>query len=69
MKMNAQRLKGRLDYGHALEFGYVLTPHAGDSLGALEMARLVVASATTCSRCKTIPSKARRLALSRRAEA
>ena len=31
----------RLDYGHPLEFGYFLTPDAGDPLGVLETARLV----------------------------
>jgi alkanesulfonate monooxygenase SsuD/methylene tetrahydromethanopterin reductase-like flavin-dependent oxidoreductase (luciferase family) len=30
-----------LDYGHPLEFGYFLTPEAGDPLGVLETARLV----------------------------
>jgi len=29
------------DYGHTLEFGYFLTPDAGDPLGVLETARLV----------------------------
>ena len=31
----------RLDYGHPLEFGYFLTPDAGDPLGVLETARLL----------------------------
>src|SRR2546427_6798321 len=31
----------RLDYGHPLEFGYFLTPDAGDPQGVLETARLV----------------------------
>ena len=30
-----------LDYGHPLEFGYFLTPDAGDPLGVLESARIV----------------------------
>ena len=30
-----------MDYGHALEFGYFLTPDAGDPAGVLETARLV----------------------------
>ena len=30
-----------VDYGHALEFGYFLTPDAGDPRGVLETARLV----------------------------
>jgi alkanesulfonate monooxygenase SsuD/methylene tetrahydromethanopterin reductase-like flavin-dependent oxidoreductase (luciferase family) len=30
-----------MDYGHPLEFGYFLTPDAGDPLGVLETARLV----------------------------
>ncbi len=30
-----------LDYGHALEFGYFLTPDAGDPLGVLETARII----------------------------
>ena len=34
-------LKQALDYGHPLEFGYFLTPDAGDPLGVLETARLV----------------------------
>jgi alkanesulfonate monooxygenase SsuD/methylene tetrahydromethanopterin reductase-like flavin-dependent oxidoreductase (luciferase family) len=29
-----------MDYGHAIEFGYFLTPDAGDPLGVLETARL-----------------------------
>jgi hypothetical protein len=28
-----------MDYGHPLEFGYFLTPDAGDPLGVLETAR------------------------------
>jgi alkanesulfonate monooxygenase SsuD/methylene tetrahydromethanopterin reductase-like flavin-dependent oxidoreductase (luciferase family) len=42
--MNAsapQPLNEELDYGHPLEFGYFLTPDAGDPLGVLESARLV----------------------------
>jgi alkanesulfonate monooxygenase SsuD/methylene tetrahydromethanopterin reductase-like flavin-dependent oxidoreductase (luciferase family) len=35
-----QRSNERLDYGHALEFGYFLTPDAGDPVGVLETARL-----------------------------
>ena len=31
----------RLDYGHPLEFGYFLTPDAGDPVGVLETARLL----------------------------
>ena len=34
-------LNQALDYGHPLEFGYFLTPDAGDPLGVLETARLV----------------------------
>jgi alkanesulfonate monooxygenase SsuD/methylene tetrahydromethanopterin reductase-like flavin-dependent oxidoreductase (luciferase family) len=36
-----QPLNERLDYGHPLEFGYFLTPDAGDPLGVLETARLL----------------------------
>ena len=43
MNVNAlpQSSNERLDYGHPLEFGYFLTPDAGDPLGVLETARLV----------------------------
>jgi alkanesulfonate monooxygenase SsuD/methylene tetrahydromethanopterin reductase-like flavin-dependent oxidoreductase (luciferase family) len=37
----SQPLQEGLDYGHPLEFGYFLTPDAGDPLGVLEIARLV----------------------------
>jgi alkanesulfonate monooxygenase SsuD/methylene tetrahydromethanopterin reductase-like flavin-dependent oxidoreductase (luciferase family) len=37
----SQPLKEGLDYGHPLEFGYFLTPDAGDPFGVLETARLV----------------------------
>jgi alkanesulfonate monooxygenase SsuD/methylene tetrahydromethanopterin reductase-like flavin-dependent oxidoreductase (luciferase family) len=36
-----QPLTEHLDYGHPVEFGYFLTPEAGDPLGVLETARLV----------------------------
>ncbi len=36
----SQPLDERLDYGHALEFGYFLVPDAGDPVGVLETARL-----------------------------
>jgi alkanesulfonate monooxygenase SsuD/methylene tetrahydromethanopterin reductase-like flavin-dependent oxidoreductase (luciferase family) len=44
LTMNAnllQPLNEELDYGHSLEFGYFLTPDAGDPPGVLETARLV----------------------------
>ena len=37
----SQPLDERLHYGHPLEFGYFLTPDAGDPLGVLETARLL----------------------------
>jgi alkanesulfonate monooxygenase SsuD/methylene tetrahydromethanopterin reductase-like flavin-dependent oxidoreductase (luciferase family) len=37
----SQPLNEGLDYGHRLEFGYFLTPDAGDPLGVLETARLL----------------------------
>ncbi len=41
MNANAQQpLNESVDYGHPLEFGYFLTPDAGDPLGVLETARL-----------------------------
>lgn len=39
-----QALDEGLDYGHALEFGYFLTPDAGDPHAVFETARLVDAS-------------------------
>jgi alkanesulfonate monooxygenase SsuD/methylene tetrahydromethanopterin reductase-like flavin-dependent oxidoreductase (luciferase family) len=39
--MSAHALSRPLDYGHPLEFGYFLTPDAGDPRGVLETARLV----------------------------
>jgi alkanesulfonate monooxygenase SsuD/methylene tetrahydromethanopterin reductase-like flavin-dependent oxidoreductase (luciferase family) len=36
-----QRSQERLDYGHSLEFGYFLTPDAGDPRGLLETARVL----------------------------
>jgi alkanesulfonate monooxygenase SsuD/methylene tetrahydromethanopterin reductase-like flavin-dependent oxidoreductase (luciferase family) len=36
-----QAVGERLDYGHPLEFGYFLTPDAGDPVGVLETARLL----------------------------
>jgi len=41
MHPEAQQLNERLDYGHSLEFGYFLTPEAGDPVGVLETARLL----------------------------
>ena len=41
MEAPSQPLNGSLDYGHPLEFGYFLTPDAGDPLGVLETARLL----------------------------
>ena len=37
----SQPLRRGLDYGHSLEFGYFLTPDAGDPAGVLETARLL----------------------------
>lgn len=36
-----QPLNEKLDYGHSIEFGYFLTPEAGDPLGVIETARMV----------------------------
>ncbi len=36
-----RRTSGALDYGHALEFGYFLSPNAEDPQAVLETARLV----------------------------
>jgi alkanesulfonate monooxygenase SsuD/methylene tetrahydromethanopterin reductase-like flavin-dependent oxidoreductase (luciferase family) len=36
-----QAVGARLDYGHPLDFGYFLTPDAGDPVGVLETARLL----------------------------
>jgi hypothetical protein len=36
-----QPLNERLDYGHPLEFGYFLTPEAGDAVSVLQTARLL----------------------------
>jgi alkanesulfonate monooxygenase SsuD/methylene tetrahydromethanopterin reductase-like flavin-dependent oxidoreductase (luciferase family) len=41
MEALSQQLNEGLDYGHPLEFGYFLTPDAGDPAGVLETARLV----------------------------
>ena len=41
MQPEAQQLNDRLDYGHSLEFGYFLTPEAGDPVGVLKTARLL----------------------------
>ena len=69
MTMNAQRSNGRLEYGHALEFGYFLTPEAGDPLGALETARLVDRLGYDLLAVQDHPYLARHLALSRSSEA
>jgi alkanesulfonate monooxygenase SsuD/methylene tetrahydromethanopterin reductase-like flavin-dependent oxidoreductase (luciferase family) len=36
-----QPLNERLDYGHPIEFGYFLTPEAGDAVSVLQAARLL----------------------------
>ena len=41
MEALSQPLTEGLDYGHPLEFGYFLTPDAGDPAGVLETARLL----------------------------